>query len=89
MKPKSSIPDLHKNDNKKDVTETDKEKADVLAVIVNGFKSNPKDVTSGMPQGSVLGPTLFVLFIINLLDVIKHGIILYLLVDDTKIFHRV
>ena len=58
-------------------------------VIVNGVASNPKDVTSGIPQGSVLGPILFVLYINDLPDVIKHGSIPYLFADDTKIYHSV
>ena len=58
-------------------------------VIVNGVASSPKDVTSGIPQGSVLGPILFVLYINDLPDVIKNGSIPYLFADDTKIFHSI
>lgn len=58
-------------------------------VIVNGVSSDPKDVSSGIPQGSVLGPILFVLYINDLPDVIKHGSIPYLFADDTKIFHSI
>ena len=58
-------------------------------VMVIGVASNPKDVTSGIPQGLVLGPILFVLYINDLPDVIKNGSIPYRFADDTKIFHSI
>jgi hypothetical protein len=53
-------------------------------VVINNEKSHWKDVTSGIPQGSVLGPILFVLFINDLPDLVASE--LYLFADDTKLF---
>ncbi|MEW8545035.1 MAG: reverse transcriptase domain-containing protein [Candidatus Thiodiazotropha sp.] len=58
-------------------------------VLVNGMTSEWKSVTSGIPQGSVLGLILFVLYINDLPDVVSHGSIPYLFVDDTKIYHSI
>ena len=54
-----------------------------LKVSVNGECSEIKRVLSGVPQGSVLGPLLFVLFINDLPDNIKSNIKLF--ADDLKL----
>ena len=54
-------------------------------VVINGESSSWNDVTSGVPQGSVLGPVLFVLFINDFPDTIQSS--LYLFADDTKVFN--
>ena len=41
-------------------------------------------VNSGISQGSVLGPLLFVIYINNLLSLMNSD--MYLFADDTKIF---
>ncbi len=56
------------------------------SVAVNGTYSNPVEVTSGIPQGSVLGPLLFVIYINDMPDNINSDI--YLFADDTKIFNN-
>ena len=56
-------------------------------VIVNGEASQCKDVTSGIPQGSVLGPLLFVIFINDFPSQVKSDIFLF--ADDTKIFRTI
>ena len=56
-------------------------------VIVNGEKSEEAPVISGIPQGTVLGPLLFVVYINDLLDIISSNGLLY--ADDTKIFRQI
>ena len=56
-------------------------------VTVNGKASLKREVTSGISQGSVLGPVLFVIFINDLPDQVDSEI--YLFADDTKTFRRI
>ena len=55
-------------------------------VTVNGCESSERPVLSGIPQGSVLGPMLFVLYINDLPDNVVDDAFSFLFADDTKLF---
>ena len=57
----------------------------IQQVTVNGQGSRWHEVTSGIPQGSVLGPLLFIIYINDLPDNLSSTV--YLFADDTKIFN--
>ena len=53
-------------------------------MVLNGHKSSSAPVSSGVPQGSVLGPLLFLLFINDIGDNVKSDIRLF--ADDCVLY---
>ena len=53
-------------------------------VLLNGQSSSWKPVLAGVPQGSILGPLLFLVYINNLLNGLKSNAKLF--ADDTSLF---
>lgn len=59
-----------------------------VRVILNGAKSELTTVTSRVPQSSVPGPALFILFINDIVDCALNSSI-RLFADDTLIYHPI
>ena len=57
-------------------------------VNVNGILSDWKDVISGVPQGSIIGPILFVIFINDMPDEVKESVC-KLFADNCKLYRNV
>ena len=58
-------------------------------VVLNNVKSSLKPVISGVPQGSILGPIFFVIFINDLPACLNEGTQIALYADDTKIWRSI
>ena len=57
-------------------------------VLVNGTKSDPAEVKSGVPQGSVLGPILFIIMIYDIDVSVLHSSVKSF-ADDTRVTNPV
>ena len=55
-------------------------------VVINGFESDTKIMKHGVPQGSVLGPLLFLIYINDLHTAIQHSHV-YHFADDTNLLN--
>ena len=57
-------------------------------MVLDGVSSEFVPVTSGVPQGSILGPLLFLLLRNDMPDCAEHSI-LSLFADDPKCFRKI
>ena len=57
-------------------------------VVIDNTSSNLTSVTSGVPEGTVLGPTLFLIYINDIVDNIHHSKI-RLFADDIILYKQV
>ena len=53
-------------------------------VVLDGYTSSPRSTNSGVPQGSVLGPFLFLLYINDISKNLQNPVRLF--ADDTSLF---
>ncbi|MCP3680120.1 MAG: reverse transcriptase family protein, partial [Gammaproteobacteria bacterium] len=58
-----------------------------MSTVVRGVKSTWKEVTSGVPQGSVLGPIMFVVYVNDMVQGVESYISLF--ADDAKIMKKI
>ncbi len=59
------------------------------SVVLNNQRSSESKVTSGVPQGTVLGPLLFLVYINDLPDVITPGTTARLFADDCALYRKI
>ena len=58
-------------------------------VVLDGIYSNWLDVTSGVPQGSILGPLLFLVYTDEMPNYLRNDSKLALFADDSKLYSHI
>ena len=58
-------------------------------VVLDNIHSDQIKLSSGVPQGSVLGPLLFIIYINDLSQILTPGISLKLFADDAKLYTEI
>ena len=53
----------------------------MFRVNLESYYSNPSNITCGVPQGSILGPSLFLLYVNDMPQAVKSNLFLY--ADDS------
>ena len=59
------------------------------SVVIGNHKSLVCDVVSGVPQGSIIGPSLFILFLNDITEGLSPGTNINMYADDTKIWREI
>ena len=62
---------------------------DANALLVLGATSEDLPATSKVPQGTILGPALFLLYVNDLPEVISSSSRILMFADDKKIFREI
>ena len=57
-----------------------------MQVVIGGHRSAPHPIQAGVPQGSILGPTLFILYISDIDQCLSPGSKLATFADDTTLY---
>ena len=60
-----------------------------MQVVVDGVTSSTAPVISGVPQGTVLGPLLFLIYINDMPNVISEGTFIRLFADDCLVYRHI
>ena len=61
----------------------------IQTVLVDGAKSSPAPVLSGVPQGTVLGPLLFLAYINDINNNLTEGTQIRLFADDSLLYRTI